>query len=97
MRTRNAQTFPSPEIASPGAPGIPWHTRCDSTPGRHAVAPESGAEAERLFTALSAGGRVEMALQQTAWAEKFGTCADRFGVQWMVSYAGKVQFNPGQG
>ena len=56
--------------------------------------PESGAEAERLFSALSAGGRVEMPLQATAWAEKYGSCADRFGVQWMVSYAGSVQFGP---
>jgi len=56
--------------------------------------PESGAEAERLFSALSAGGRVEMPLQATAWAEKYGSCADRLGVQWMVSYAGSVQFAP---
>jgi len=33
-----------------------------------------------------------MPLQATAWAEKYGSCADRFGVQWMVSYAGSVQF-----
>jgi len=30
-------------------------------------------------------------------AEKRGSCADRFGVQWMVSYTGSVQFSPGQG
>lgn len=59
-----------------------------------ALTPESGAEAEHLFSALSAGGKVEMALQQTAWAEKHGSCADRFGVQWMVSYAGNVEFSP---
>jgi PhnB protein len=58
------------------------------------LAPESGDEAGRLFSALSAGGKVEMGLQQTQWAEKFGTCTDRFGVQWMVSYSGSVQFSP---
>ncbi len=62
-----------------------------------ALEPESGAEAERLFDRLSAGGRVMMPLQRTEWAEKFGMCADRFGVQWMVSYAGSVQFSGGQG
>jgi PhnB protein len=60
------------------------------------LSPESGAEAERLFGALSAGGKVEMALQPTPWAEKHGTCADRFGVQWMVTYTGKVQFTLGK-
>jgi PhnB protein len=61
------------------------------------LAPDSAEEAERIFRALSAGGRVEMELQPTAWAEKFGTCSDRFGIQWMVSYAGKVQFSPPAG
>lgn len=59
--------------------------------------PDSGAEAERLFHALSAGGKVGMPLQTTEWAEKYGNFTDRFGVGWMVSYAGKVQFNPGKG
>ena len=59
------------------------------------LAPESGAEAERLFKALSAGGKVEMALQTTPWAEKYAAFADRFGVQWMVNYTGKVQFGLG--
>ena len=53
---------------------------------------ESGEEAERLFDGLSAGGRSEMPLQRTEWAEKYGTCTDRYGVQWMVMYTGSVQF-----
>jgi len=60
------------------------------------LAPESGAEADRLFAGLSAGGSAVMPLQKTQWAEKFGTCRDRFGIQWMVSYTGNVQFNPGK-
>jgi PhnB protein len=58
--------------------------------------PESGEEAKTLFDALSAGGRVEMPLQKTEWAEKYGSCADKFGVQWMVNYAGSVRFSGGQ-
>ena len=57
-----------------------------------ALSPETGEEAERVFTALAVGGRVDMPLQPTVWAEKYGVCTDRFGVQWMVSYAGGVQF-----
>lgn len=56
---------------------------------------DTGDEADRLFNALSDGGNVEMPLQRTEWAEKYGVCADRFGVQWMVSYTGEVQFQPG--
>lgn len=54
--------------------------------------PESAAEAQRLFAGLSAGGTVQMPLGPTAWAEKWGSFTDRFGVQWMVNYAGSVQF-----
>jgi len=61
-----------------------------------ALSPEKGEEADRLFNALSAGGRVEMGLQKTAWAEKHGSCTDRFGVQWMVTYTGSVQFSLGE-
>ncbi|MEX2535116.1 MAG: VOC family protein [Trueperaceae bacterium] len=53
---------------------------------------DSPEEADNLFDALAAGGKVEMALQRTEWAEKYGSCADKFGVQWMVSYTGNVQF-----
>jgi PhnB protein len=43
------------------------------------------AEADRVFAALSAGGRVAMPLANAPWGPYFGMCADRFGVQWMVS------------
>jgi PhnB protein len=43
------------------------------------------AEADRVFTALSQGGKVAMSLANAPWGPYFGMCADRFGVQWMVS------------
>lgn len=57
-----------------------------------ALEADSEEEADRVFNALSAGGSVEMPLQPTEWAEKYGICKDRFGVQWMMSYTGKVTF-----
>src|SRR5690554_4715624 len=39
-------------------------------------------EAERVFNALAVGGKTQMPLQRTDWAEQFGICTDRFGVQW---------------
>src|SRR5512142_3262352 len=43
------------------------------------------AEADRAFAALSAGGKVAMPMANAPWGPYFGMCADRFGVQWMVS------------
>ena len=51
---------------------------------------ESRAEADRLFNALSAGGKSEMPLQEAFWGAYFGMFTDKFGVQWMVTYAGKT-------
>jgi len=42
-------------------------------------------EAERVFTALSAGGTVIMPIQKTFWAARFGVCVDRFGIPWQVN------------
>jgi len=56
------------------------------------LTPESAEEAERIFSGLAAGGTIEMPLQRTEWAEKYGSCVDRFGVRWMVNYAGTVRF-----
>jgi PhnB protein len=51
------------------------------------VETDSVEETERLFNALADGGTIEMDLQKTECAEKYGTCTDRYGVQWMVLYS----------
>ncbi|MEW6268511.1 MAG: VOC family protein [Thermodesulfobacteriota bacterium] len=51
-----------------------------------AVHVDSAAEAQRVFDALADGGRVEMPLQETFWAHRFGLLTDRFGIPWMVNY-----------
>ena len=56
------------------------------------LAPDDADEAARLFDGVSVGGRVEMPLQATEWAEQYGILVDRFGVQWMVSYEGANRF-----
>ena len=45
---------------------------------------DSTEEAQRVFGALSEGGRVEMPLTETFYSPCFGMTADRFGVSWMV-------------
>ena len=50
------------------------------------IYPPSAAEAKRIFKALSARGKVTIALGKTFWAELHGVAIDRFGVTWMVNY-----------
>ena len=47
--------------------------------------PDSREEANRLFNALSEGGRVEMEMQEMFWGDYFGSLKDRFGVMWMIN------------
>lgn len=54
-----------------------------------ALAPDTRAEADRLFAALSEDGKVEMPLQDMFWGDYFGSLTDRFGVQWMVNCSAK--------
>ena|SRR5213593_1180773 len=42
-------------------------------------------EAERIFNALSPGGRITMPLEKTFWASRFGMLTDRFGIPWMIN------------
>ncbi|NQD92594.1 VOC family protein [Pseudomonas sp. CrR25] len=47
--------------------------------------PHNVADAERIFATLGEGGSVQMPLQQTFWAERFGMLVDRFGVPWIIN------------
>jgi PhnB protein len=47
---------------------------------------ESEEEADKVFAALSAGGKIEMPLEKTFWGAYFGMLKDKFGIQWMVNY-----------
>ncbi len=49
--------------------------------------PDSKAEADRIFKALSEGGQVEMPIADQVWGDYYGSLKDRFGVQWMVDYS----------
>ncbi|MDE1164573.1 MAG: VOC family protein [Pseudomonas sp.] len=42
-------------------------------------------EAEKVFGELAQGGTVQMPLEATFWAARFGMLTDRFGVAWMVN------------
>lgn len=48
--------------------------------------PGSREEAKRLFEELSAGGKIEMPLQDMFWGAYYGSFTDRFGINWMINH-----------
>jgi PhnB protein len=46
---------------------------------------DSPEEANRVFNALAEGGAVQMQLQETFWALRFGMLIDQFGTPWMIN------------
>ena len=66
----------------------------DSPPGRGegpakrfcmSIGLQDPQEAERIFNGLAENGRVDMPLQPTFWAARFGMLVDRFGIPWMIN------------
>jgi len=47
---------------------------------------ESKEEADKIFNGLSAGGKVEMPINDTFWGSYFGMFKDKFGINWMVNF-----------
>ena len=43
------------------------------------------ADAERIFQALAENGTVQMPMQETFWAARFGVLIDQFGVPWEIN------------
>ncbi|MGE5457060.1 MAG: VOC family protein [Methanococcaceae archaeon] len=48
------------------------------------------AEEEKVYNALSSGGKVNQPLQDTFWGARFGMVTDKFGINWMLNFT-KVQ------
>lgn len=53
--------------------------------------PDTREETRRLFKALSEGGKIEMELQEMFWGDYYGSCKDKFGVQWMFNCSEKAK------
>lgn len=53
--------------------------------------PDTRDETRRLFKALSEGGEVEQELQDMFWGDYYGSCKDKFGVQWMFNCSEKEE------
>jgi PhnB protein len=46
---------------------------------------DSVAEAERIFNALSVNATVQIPLQESFWAARFGVLVDQFGTPWTIN------------
>ncbi len=50
------------------------------------VGVDSKEEADRVFGLLAGGGEAEMPIDDVPWGAYFGSCRDKYGIYWMVSY-----------
>ncbi|WP_316832853.1 VOC family protein [Pedobacter aquatilis] len=55
-----------------------------------AVSAESREEADRLYNILSAGGEVEVPINDSPWGSYFAMFRDKYGIEWMIDYAAKA-------
>jgi PhnB protein len=49
------------------------------------IAIKDAKEAGRIFNALAENGKIQMPIQETFWAARFGMLIDKFGIPWMIN------------
>lgn len=72
-----------------GADSPPQHSQGPAKRFCMSIGLSDPLEAERIFHGLAEGGTVQMPLQTTFWAARFGMLVDRFGIPWMINCEGK--------
>jgi len=79
-------SFTAPGFTFMAADGREAHT-IDPDAGNISLALSASdrAAGERIFKALSDGGKVTMPLDDAFWGGRFGMFVDRFGIEWMVT------------
>ena len=58
----------------------------DENRSKIAVSAGSREEADRLFVGLSAGGTVEMPIDESPWGTYFAMFRDKYGIEWTVEF-----------
>jgi PhnB protein len=54
------------------------------------ISAESREEADKLFSGLSAGGNIEVPMDDSPWGSYFGMFRDKFGIEWMVDFQNRT-------
>ena len=62
----------------------------NETRSKISINAETKEEADKLFNGLSAGGTVEMPIDNSPWGSYFGMFRDKYGIEWMVSFDSKM-------
>ena len=55
------------------------------------VSTESKEEADKIFNGLSAGGNIEVPIDESPWGSYFGMFRDKYGIEWMVDFDPKYK------
>ena len=50
---------------------------------------DSREEADKLFSGLSAGGSIEVPIDDSPWGTYFGMFRDKYGIEWIVDFNSK--------
>ena len=66
---------------------------CDAPPGAYKkpqsfsvmFRPKNAAEADRIFSALAEDGTVQIPIEETFWALRFGMVVARIGIPWLIN------------
>lgn len=53
------------------------------------VTAKSKEEADKIFNGLSAGGHIEMPMEDSPWGSYFGMFRDKYGIEWMINFETK--------
>ena len=67
-------------------PEIMGRTNENENRSKISISAESKEEADKLFNGLSAGGQIEMPLEESPWGSYFGMFRDKYGIEWMVDF-----------
>ena len=51
------------------------------------ISTESKEEADKLFNGLSAGGKVEVPMDDSSWGSYFGMFRDKYGIEWIIEFS----------
>lgn len=57
------------------------------------ISAESREEADKLFSGLSAGGNIELPIDDSPWSSYVGMFRDKYGIEWMVDFDPKYKID----
>ena len=63
----------------------------NETRSKISVSAESKEEADKIFNGLSAGGKIEMPIDDSPWGSYFGMFRDKYGIEWMIDFDPKYK------